>query len=379
MCVPFLAWMRYYYCMKLSCTQENLAHALAKVAPIAAKGGTLPILSNVLLEAREGALKLSATNLEIGITATIRGKIEQEGTFTVAGRLFNDYVGLLESSAVSLELSGEHLEIRSGNARTKIHGLPAEEFPVIPVLDGTPTAVMPGSDFFGALSQVLFSVSASDARPELSGVLLSFEGNKVTLVGTDSYRLAERSVALKAPSQKTQSIIVPARAASELGRILSREEGELTLSASENQVLFSIGDVELLSRLISGTFPNYREIIPKASTTKVVIDKEPLVRAIKSASLFCRQGLNHVSFQFSSDRIMVSASASALGENTVELPAKIEGGDVDIVFDYRYVLDGLSAIHTSEVAIQLSGSASPGVFTPNNDEGYLYLVMPIKQ
>ena len=349
------------------------------VAPIATKGGTLPILSNVLLEARSGALKLSATNLEIGVTAQVRGKIDEEGTFTVAGRLFSDYVGLLESSAVSLSLAGEHLEIRSGNARTKIHGLPAEEFPVIPTLDGTTTAVMPGSDFLEALGQVLFAVSASDARPELSGVLLSFDGQKVTLVGTDSYRLAERTIALKASAQKIQSIIVPARAASELSRILSRAEGELTISSSENQVLFSVGDAELLSRLISGTFPSYKDIIPKSSTTRVVIDKEPLARAIKSASLFCRQGLNHVSFQFSSDRIMVSASASALGENTVELPAKIEGADVDIVFDYRYVLDGLSAIRGTEVAIQLSGSGSPGVFTPSKGSDYLYLVMPIKQ
>lgn len=365
--------------MKLSCTQENLAHALSVVAPIATRGGTLPILSNVLLEAREGTLKLSATNLEIGVTAHVRGKIEQEGMFTVAGRLFNDYVGLLESSAVSLELSGEHLEIRSGNARTRIHGLPAEEFPVIPALDGQTTATLAASDFFEALSQVLFSVSASDARPELAGVLLSFDGAAATLVATDSYRLAERTLTLKTPVPHPRSIIIPGRAAGELARILSRAEGELSIALSENQVLFSVEDAELLSRLISGSFPNYKDIIPKASTTKVVIDKEPLARAIKSASLFCRQGLNHVSFQFSSDRIMVSASASAVGENTVELPAKIEGADCDIVFDYRYVLDGLSAIHTNEVAIQLSGSASPGVFTPSEGNGYLYLVMPIKQ
>ncbi|OJI07121.1 DNA polymerase III subunit beta [bacterium CG10_46_32] len=365
--------------MKLTCTQENLAHALSVVAPIATKGGTLPILSNVLMEAGEGTLKLSATNLEIGVTAHVRGKIEQEGTFTVNGRLFSDYVGLLGHDTVTLALSGENLEIRSGPARTKIHGQAAEEFPVIPTITAGPVITTSSSDFNEALSQVLFSASTSDARPELAGVLIIFEEKTITLVGTDSYRLAERKIELSAPAASKQSIIVPLRAASELARILAHSEGDFSISFSENQVLFSVGDVEFLSRLVSGTFPNYQEIIPKNSTTKVAIDKEPLVRAIKSASLFCRQGLNHVSFQFSSDRIMVSASASALGENTIELPAKIEGADCDIVFDYRYVLDGLSAIRSSEVQIQLSGSTSPGVFTPNKSDGYLYLVMPIKQ
>lgn len=379
MCVPLLVWMRYDYRMKLSCTQENLAQALAVVAPIATKGGTLPILSNVLMEVREGTLKLSATNLEIGVTAHVRGKIEEEGTFTVNGRLFSDYVGLLESSTVALALSGEHLEIRSGRVRTKIHGQAAEEFPVIPTLAASSAFAVSSGDFSDALSQVLFAVSLSDARPELAGALLAFEGKAVTLVGTDSYRLAERRVELSGTAKSRQSIIVPLRAAAELARILAHAEGELSVAASENQVLFSVGDVELLSRLVSGSFPNYQEIVPKNSTTKVVIDKDPLVRAIKSASLFCRQGLNHVSFQFSSDRILVSASASTLGENTIELPANIEGADVDIVFDYRYVLDGLSAIRASDVLIRLSGSSSPGVFTPNKDDGYLYLVMPIKQ
>ena len=367
--------------MKLSCTQENLAHALSVVAPVASKGGTLPILSHVLLEAREGALKLRATNLELGVSADVRGKIEQEGTFTVSGRLFSDYVGLLGAGTVSLVLSGEHLEVTSGNAHTKIHGLPAEEFPVIPTLDGHTQASLAGSDALEALSQVLFSVSPNDVRPELSGVLLAIEGRQAILVGTDSYRLAERKLELATPARADLSVIVPLRAAGELARILGHSvaEGELAVQVSENQVLFSIGEVELLSRLISGTFPNYREIVPGSSKTRVVLDKDPLVRAIKSASLFCRQGLNHVSFQFSSDRIMVSASASQVGENTIELPAKIEGADCDIVFDFRYVLDGLSAIRGSEVKIQLSGSGAPGVFTPSKGDDYLYLVMPIKQ
>ena len=365
--------------MKLSCTQENLANALANVCPIATKGGTLPILSNILLQAKEGVLKISATNLEIGITALVRGKIEIEGTFTVNGRLFFDYVNLLASDAVSLSLEADHLNVSAGKAHTKIHGLGAEEFPVIPSIEKTGQYVLDVADFREALSQVLFSVSISDARPEISGVLMKFENGSVTLAGTDSYRLAERRVDLKGKPEESVSTIVPLRCIQELARILGHVQGELSICASDNQILFSVDEDELISRVISGAFPDYKEIIPKKSETQVVLDKDPLIRAIKSASLFCRQGLNHVSFQFSQDKILVSSSSSQVGENMVEVPAKIEGKDCDIVFDYRYVLDGLNAISGSEVQILLEGNNSPGVFNPKEKDKYLYLVMPIKQ
>ena len=365
--------------MKLSATQENLAHALSMVGPIAAKGGTLPILQNILLEAREGSLKLSATNLEIGVVAHVRGKVEQEGTFTANGRLLSEYVNLLPRETITLSLDQDHLAVHAGNQQTKIHGLGAEEFPVIPSIDGGQTITLDGSLFREAIGQVLFSVSMSDSRPEISGVLLYISGESVTLVGTDSYRLAEKTVALKAKAQHDASVIVPLRTMQELARIIGHAEGEVAITISKNQILFAVEDVELISRVIVGNFPDYKQIIPTGSKTEVVLDAEPLSRAIKSASLFCRQGLNHVTFQFSSDRILVSASASQVGENMVDVPAKVQGRDVDIVFDYRFVLDGLSVIDSSEVVIKLDGGASPGLFVPKDDATYRYLVMPIKQ
>jgi len=364
--------------MKLSCTQENLASGLNLVSPIASKGGSLPILQNILLEARDGSLMLRATNLEIGVTAHVRGKIEQEGTFTVNGRLFHDYVGLLSSDKIDIEVEEEHLQIRSGNQQTKIHGLSSEEFPVIPSMDGGSSLTLEAAEIHEALGQVLFAVSASDTRPEISGVFLKFENDVLTMVGTDSYRLTERKIKCKTSVEKPIETIVPLRTMQELARILGASEGELGVMVSESQILFSVGEVELVSRLVVGNFPDYKQIIPSAVKTTVALDKEPLSRAIKSASLFCRAGLNHVSLQFSSDKILVSASASQVGENTIEVPAKIEGSDVDIVFDYRFLLDGLSALRGSEVIIKLDGSASPGVFI-SKEEGYLYLVMPIKQ
>ncbi len=365
--------------MKLSCTQENLATALSLVAPVATKGGTLPILSNILLTSQEGVLKISATNLEIGITALVRGKVAEEGSFTVSGRLFSDYVNLLSSEKVSLSVQGEYLHISAGSQQTKINGQTAEEFPVIPIIDKGDQYTLDARAFRDAASQVLFAVSPNDARPEISGIFMCFEGKQVTLVGTDSYRLAERKLELSSEAKEKRTTIVPLRTAQELIRALGQAEGDLNIILSENQILFSVDDLELISRVISGTFPDYHQIIPTQTSTKVTLDKEPLIRAIKSASLFCRQGLNHVNFQFSSDKILISASASQVGENTVEVPAKIEGRDVDIVFDYRYVLDGLSAISGSEVEIALESNANPGVFMPNGRDNYLYLVMPIKQ
>lgn len=364
--------------MKLSCTQENLAAGLDIVAPVAAKGGSLPILQNILLDATSGALKLKATNLEIGVTAEVRGKIEQEGTFTVNGRLFADYVRLLPNEKVDIVLVGDHLEVRCGGQQTKIHGLSAEEFPVIPTLTETNSFVLPVKEARESLSQVLFAVSVNEARPEISGVLVKAEGKKAVLVGTDSYRLSERSLEITSELTGIVSAIVPLRTMQELARVLAQAEGDLNISISDNQILFRAGEAELISRLIVGSYPDYSQIIPQEAKTTVTLDKGPLSRAIKSASLFCRSGLNHVTLQFSQDRVMVSASASSVGENIVEVPAQIAGADTDIVFDYRFVLDGLNALSESEVTIKLNGATSPGVFT-SKEPGFLYLVMPIRQ
>lgn len=365
--------------MKLSCTQENLSAGLDVVAPVAGKGGSLPILQNILLEAAAGSLKLKATNLEIGVTAEVRGKIEQEGTFTVNGRLFADYVRLLPHDKVDMVLMGDHLEVHAGGQETKIHGLSAEEFPVIPAFAARETFTLESTTARAALQQVLFSVAFNDARPEISGVLLKVDGSHAVMVGTDSYRLAEAKLELKGEASAKEQVIMPLRTMQELTRILGQADGELCVGLNDNQVMFSVGEAELISRVIVGNFPDYAQIIPTAIKTTVTLDKEPLARAIKSASLFCRSGLNHVTLQFSGDRILVSASASHLGENIIEVPAKVEGADTDIVFDYRYVLDGLNAIPGSELVMKLNGATSPGVFVPAKESGYLYLVMPIRQ
>jgi DNA polymerase III subunit beta len=364
--------------MKLSCTQENLSAGLSIVGPVSSKAGSLPILGNILLSAKEGALTLSATNLEIGITANVRGKIEEEGVFTVHGRLFCDYVNLLSGDNVGISLSGDHLLVKSGNQQTKIHGLSAEEFPVIPKIEGSPKIIVDSKDVRESLGRVLFAVSNSDARPELGGVLLRFSENSLLMVATDSYRLAESSVLLKTKIPEPRDVIVPFRTMQELSRVLGNVSGELSIIIGDSQILFSFEEAELVSRIIIGNFPNYKQIIPTNKKSVVTLDKEPFARAIKSASLFCKQGLNHVSLQFSSGKILVSASSSQAGENMIEVPADIEGSDIDIVFDYRFVLEGLSAIPGSEVVVSLESGSSPCVFTPK-EKGYLYLVMPIKQ
>lgn len=365
--------------MKLSCTQENLLSGLALVYPIATRTGTLPILQNLLLEAKEGELKIRGTNLEIGATARVRGKIIEEGNFTVNGRLFYDYVSLLPpESKVDLELAGEHLLAHVAGQETKIHGQSAEEFPVIPEIDIGASFTLETGAAREAMRQVLFAIAPSETRPEIAGAFLKFAASQLTMVGTDSFRLSERQIKLKSEAAAPASVIAPLRTMQEVSRILSQAEGDLSITVSENQILFALDEVELISRLIAGNFPDYAQIIPTASKSTVMVAREPLARAVKSAALFCRSGLNHVSLQFTRDKVLVSARTSERGENMVEVPAKSEGADTDIVFDYRFLLDGLNAMAGDEVAIKLNGGASPAVFTPK-EAGFLYLVMPIKQ
>ena len=379
--------------MKLQCTQENLNTALSLVAHIASRNATLPILNNVLIQADDGRIKLSATNLELGITSVIRGKVEQEGAYTVQSRLLADYVALLPREKVSLELEGgahDLLRVRCAHFATKIKGLVAAEFPLIPVVDQRVKYTLPLAALRDAMSQVIFAVTPSETRPELAGVLLHFSGDTLTLAATDSYRLAERKVALPGPAVAgEQRLIVPARTLQELLRVLGavREGAELeagptvTVTVAENQILFAVGGVELTSRLIAGQYPDYRQIIPQDANSRVTVSTAELTKAVKTASLFARSGIYDISLEFipSSGEVVVSSANSQLGENVARLPASVSGTPGAIVLNYRYLLDGLASMGTDDVEFAVVDAASPCVLRPHGRDGHLYLIMPIKQ
>jgi len=383
--------------MQFISLQENLKHGIFVVSHIAGKNINLPILNNILIKAEKGNVQLITTNLEIGIVNTIRGKIDKEGSFTVDAKILSDYVGLLPNKKVNIEQKETELLINCGNYKTKIKGQSAEDYPLIPEVDKKTYYSAKISEFRQALNQVVFAVSVSESRLELSGVLFSFNNDNLTLAATDSYRLAEKKIKIKTNSNDAsessaqgKKIIVPARTLQELVRILSagemgeevgKESEEIKFYLSDNQILFTYGSTELVSRLIEGQYPDYEQIIPTNVKTNIEIERAELVRAVKVASLFSKTGINDINLDFPADKnkVIVSAVSGQTGENITELDAKVKGKDNSIVVNYRYLLDGLNNLNSEMIKIEVIDSNTPCILRPEKDEGYLYIIMPIKQ
>ncbi|MBT4763648.1 DNA polymerase III subunit beta [bacterium] len=356
---------------------------MSNVSHIAGRSVTLPILNNILLEVKDGLINLSSTNLEIGIKTQLRGKIEKEGSFTVQAKLLADYINLLPKEKISLELKDQTVYIECQKHETYIKGLESSDFPVIPEVNKDKKVKLKSIDLKKALNQVMFSVTLDESRPEISGIFFSISNNKLLLVGTDSYRLAEKSIALTDSSGEEHKIIVPLRTLQELNRILSEtNQEEIIIYINDSQIMFVLEDeVELVSRLIEGQYPDYKQIIPTESKTQTKVKVEELSRIIKSVSLFCKPGVNDVKLNLLEEKneLIVSAANSGIGENTVTLSTEISGIDNEVVFNYRYFLDGLSNLGEDEVVLELVNDNSPGVMKADKNGNYLYIVMPIKQ
>ena len=384
--------------MKISCTQENLNQGLFVVSHIASKNTALPILNNVLIQAAENTIKLSATNLEIGVTCLIRGKVEKEGDFTVQSRLLADYVSLLPKERVDLEVTGDAadgqkdvLSVSCKNHATKIKGQIASDFPLIPQIDKKNQFIVDCQKLRQAISQVVFAVSASETRPEINGVLFDFQPQRLVLAATDSYRLAEKTVPLDKKNQgQAQKVIVPTRTLQELQRILAsfkdpaalEEIENVKIYLAENQILFVLDSIELISRLVEGQYPDYRQIVPQQSNTNVLLSVGEFINATKTTSLFTRSGIFDVSLEFNPGKkeTIMSSANNQLGENISRLNSEITGQKNSIVVNFRYLLDGLQNIDASQVSIDVIDSGSPCVLKPAGTEAdYLYIIMPIKQ
>jgi DNA polymerase III subunit beta len=369
--------------VKLSVMQENLARGLQVVSRAVSTRSTLPVLNNVLLRTEDAGLKLTATNLEIGITYWVPGKIETGGALTVPARLLTDIVsGMPANERVDLELQpGETLSITAGRFTTRVKGIDAEEFPAIPTAGERPTTRIPQNILKQGLGEVTFAAATDEARPILTGVLARFEGDKLTLAAADNYRIAVKTIIVLDAVEET-SVVIPARSLHELSRILSDtdEPVELMLSHSRNQILFHLEGIDLVSRLIDGQFPNYQQVLPKGFTTKATVDREQLLQAVRLASLIASSSANIVKIHVGKDAeigIKVSAAAD-IGDNQSEVEASVEGDGTTIAFNSRYLLDVLNNVDADQFSLELNGPLSPGVFRPVNDGAYVHVVMPVK-
>lgn len=367
--------------MKIICLQENLIKGLQTVSHLAGKNVNLPILNNVLINAENGQIALTTTNLEIGIDCKIRGKVERNGKCTVQARLLTDFVSLLPRDNILLELKDNKLKIECANNKTSINVLSPEDFPLLPKVAKKNEYYIKTADLKNSLVKVAFSVAIDTTRPEISGVFLSINNKKATMVGTDSYRLSEKGVDLER-SSSDNNIIIPIETIQEVIRIIDDSyEDNVKFYLDENQVLFSVDNVEIVSRLTEGTYPDYKQIIPKDSKTKIDVDINELIQAIKRTSLFCKYGINDVKLNFipDKDEIIVTANSDQLGENIATIKAGIHGEKNEITFNYRYLLDGLSNLDGDTALLEINDSSSPGLIRSKKDSDYIYIIMPIKQ
>jgi DNA polymerase-3 subunit beta len=374
--------------MRFISLQENLKRGLNIVGHVTSKNINLPILNNILIKAINGNIELISTNLEIGVVHQVRGKIESDGEFTVDSKLITEYVNLLSSGEkVKIEEKGGELKIDCEGYKTKIKGEEAKEFPLIPTIAKENPYCCLAEDFKRALNSVVFAVSNSENRIELTGVLFSFNDHKLGLAATDSYRLAEKEIPLKSsPGGGERKVIVPAKTTQEILRILNAidsselgEEADINIYLSDNQILFTVDSVDLISRLINGHYPDYKQIIPAKTITEAWVERGELIRAVKAAALFSKTGINDITLQIFSKKITVSAFSGPSGESQVELDAEVAGGDNEITINYRYLLDGLNNIEGPRVVLGVINNSTPCILKPEQDSGYLYIVMPIRQ
>jgi len=368
--------------VKLSVMQENLARGLSVVSR-AVSNRSLPVLTNVLLKTEDGGLKLTATNLEIGITYWVPGKIETDGATSVPARLLTDLVNSLPGGEpIILELGdGETLHIQAGRYESNIKGIPAEDFPTVQTAGERPITRVAQKILRQALDETAFAAASDEARPILTGVLAKFEGDQLTLAAADNYRIAVKTITVLDPVEET-SVVIPARALTELSRILADVDDpvSIVLAHSRNQLLFHVEGIDLVTRLIDGQYPNYQSVLPASHATRAVLDREELLRAVRPAALIAHESANIVKLGVGLEgdpAITVSANAE-VGDHIGRVEAAVEGDGTTIAFNARFLADVLTNVDAEQFALELNGPLSPGVFRPIGDDRYVHVVMPLR-
>ncbi len=373
--------------MKVTVLQESLAHGLSVVSRAVSPRSTLPVLSNVLIATDEGRLRLSATNLELGITCWIGAKIAEEGSTTVPARTIADLVGTLPAELVDLSLntSTQTLNVRCGASNTDIKCIDAQEFPPLPVPDLDGAIQLNVADFKEMVQQVVFAASVDEARPVLMGVLMTVDKDAVTLAAADGFRLSVRKGTLSQPAAQAVTAIIPSRALSELARVAAdgSESISMVMPKGRGQVVFRLKDVELVSQLIDGTFPDYQQIIPRSYKSRTILSTLALLKACKQAEIFAREGSNVARLDIKSagdlepGSVEISAQAEETGSNETVVAATIEGIGLLIAFNVKFLREVLEVIKTPNVALETAAPNAPGVIRPVGDENFLHVIMPM--
>jgi DNA polymerase-3 subunit beta len=364
--------------------QENLARGLSVVSRAVSNRSTLPVLANVLLKTEDAGLKLTATNLEIGITYWVPGKIETDGATTVPAKLLTDLVNSLPAGdRVDLELqTGDVLHLRCGRFESHIKGIDAEEFPAIGAAGERPTTRIAQNVLRRALAETAFAAASDEARPILTGVLAKFEGDQLTLAAADNYRIAVKTIPILDAVAET-SVVVPARALNELARILADVDDpvEVVLTGGRNQILFHLDGIDLVSRLIDGQFPNYQQVLPSSHSTRAVVERDELLKAVRISALIASSAANVIRLKVGEEGTATIniAAAADVGEAQTDVEAAIEGDPMQISFNAKYLQEALANLDYDQLALEFSGPLSPGVIKPTDAASeYVHVIMPVR-
>jgi DNA polymerase-3 subunit beta len=383
--------------VKLSCTQEDLNNGLGVVGRAVATRTTLPITNNILLETDQSRLKLVATNLEMAISCWIGAKVEEEGTITIPARLLTEFVNSLpkekvvnkevlpESVDITLSPKSKVINLRCARYEARISGMDAKDFPPIPTVEQGVTTSIQLNDLKQAITQVVFAAASEESRPILTGVDAKFEGSMLTLAAADGFRLAVFKLNTAQPvSQKTE-VIVPAKTLSELNRLMAEQEEpvEVNINPTKSQILFKLKNIELVSQLLQGTFPQYEQLIPQSTGTRAIVDVAEFLRATRTAAIFARDGTGIVRLiiapggELTPGKMTISARSEEIGDDVGEIDAIVQGVEAKIAFNGRYLTDVLNVIKEAQVSLETTSPSSPGVIKPVGAENYTHVVMPM--
>ncbi|AKG53819.1 DNA polymerase III beta subunit [Dehalogenimonas sp. WBC-2] len=371
--------------MRLSCLQENLAKGLSVVGRAAAVRSTLPITSNVLISTDEGRLKLAATNLEMAISCWVGAKIEEDGATTVPAKLLSEFITSLPNDKIDMTLSAKKtLTLKCGRFEARMSGVDAKDFPPIPRVENGITAKVDVAEFKKGVSRVVFAAATDESRPVLTGIDAEFDGSVLTLAAADGFRLAVYKMALAEPVSQKVKAIIPSKTLAEVSRLIADADDSIaiTIDTQKSQILFKLKNIELVSQLLQGTFPQYSQIIPQSHTTRAVLDVPQFQMAAKTAQIFARDGGGIVRLIMTPGgkapgRLSITARSEEIGEDQSELDAAVSGDEAKIAFNGKYLLDVLNVLSENQVALEVTGPSSPGVIRPLGTDNYIHVVMPM--
>lgn len=362
--------------MKVTILQQDLLGPLQTVARSVGTRSALPVLDNILLATDGSKLKIAATNLEIGVIKKIAAQVVDAGEITVPARALVELVAGLKPTKLELETKEANLIISADKFRAILNGIPSSEFPAIPLGEGQ--GVTFKKEVISSCAQILFAAAVDEGRPQLTGVLTAKNGKNLDFVATDGFRLAHRQIPLESSNSHLKSLI-PKKTFEELLRVISEEESEeVEILVSQNQVIFQVGQTIVSSRLIEGNFPSWEKIIPSQFVARMIVDKEEMLKAVKLAAIFAKNEANIITIKLSKAGIGLEAASKQLGSQQNIVEGQVEGEDLSVAFNAKFLVDAISNAPSSQLVIEFSGALTPALVKPMGVDGLEYVIMPVK-